>query len=47
MRINIKNSYYFRQKIQLSLRELELIFEGGEIYNYRDRHLLLIVDNIY
>ena len=34
------------KKIQLSLRELELIFEGGEIYNYKDKHLLLVIYNI-
>jgi hypothetical protein len=33
--------------MQLSLKELKLIFEGGEIYNYKDKHLLLIVNNIY
>jgi len=32
--------------MQLSLRELKLIFEGGEIYDYKDGHLLLVVDNI-
>ncbi len=53
MRINIKDSYYFGQfgttplkKMQLSLRELEFIFEGGEMYNRGDGHLLLVVDNI-
>jgi hypothetical protein len=33
--------------MQLSLRELKLIFEGGKIYNCKDKHLLLVVNNIY
>ncbi|KAN0101628.1 hypothetical protein V8E51_012138 [Hyaloscypha variabilis] len=53
MRINIKESYLFvhfgtmhLRKMQSSLRELELIFEAGEMYNRGDRHLLSVVDNI-
>jgi len=32
--------------MQLSLRELKLIFEGGKMYNCKDKHLLLVVNNI-
>ena len=53
MRINIKDSYHFGQfgttplkKMQSSLRELELIFEGGEMYDRGDGHLLSVVDDI-
>lgn len=32
--------------MQLSLKELELLFKRKEIYNRRDKYLLLVVNNI-
>jgi hypothetical protein len=53
MAINIKDSFYFKhfsitplKKMQLSLRELKLIFEEGKIYNRGSGHLLLVMYEI-
>jgi hypothetical protein len=54
MTINIKHSWHFGhfgttplKKMQPSLRELELIFEEGPMYDRGDGHMLPVRDDIY